>query len=61
MKDVFFQVFPDKHEAIVGTTKEYGLLLETRINRSFLRRTLNEMFPILKKILIKGPALPGQQ
>jgi len=55
-------------EAIIGTTLDYGLIHETRPqlnppggqNRSFLRRTLNEMRPTIDRILAGGPRLPGQ-
>ncbi len=40
-------------EARIGTNLEYGLLLETELNRSFLVRTLNELRSTIKKILTK--------
>ena len=48
-------------EAAVYTTLDYGLYLEMRMNRSFLRRTHNEQLPMLRKILLSGPKLPGQK
>lgn len=39
-----------KHVARVGTPLKYGLYLEFLMNRSYLRRTLIEMRPILKRI-----------
>ncbi len=47
-------------EAIIGTTLDYGLILETRMDRSFLKRTLIEMRPSVNRILKSGPRLPGQ-
>lgn len=52
MKDIFWQ--RDGMGAIVGTTLDYGLILETRMNRSFLRRTYTEMIPVIRQILIQG-------
>ena len=62
MKDIFWEL-RGKDRAIVGTSLDYGLILETRMNRSFLMRTLREMQPALRKILATehgGPRLPGQ-
>lgn len=56
MKDIFWEL-PGGQEAtgaIVGTTLDYGLLLETTMKRSFLRRTLNEVAPKLAGILTTG-------
>jgi hypothetical protein len=51
-KDIFHQlVTPEK--AVVGTTLDYGLILEMKMNRSFLRRTHQEMLPTIRKILTK--------
>lgn len=65
MKDVFWEVRPEEQSARVGTTLDYGLWLEVRMQRSFLRRTLLEIAPQLGVILASpggGPAgpLPGQ-
>ncbi len=65
MKDIFWEVRPEEHSARVGTTLDYGLWLEIRMHRSFLRRTLNEIGDQLGVILASpggGPAgqLPGQ-
>lgn len=57
MKTIFGeirQVAPGVWEGYVGTPLDYGLILETRRNRSFLVRTLNEQRPVVKKIL-SGP------
>ena len=50
-KDIFHEVIsPEK--AVVGTTLDYGLILETRMDRSFLRRTLNENHSNIRRILV---------
>ena len=49
MKDIFFQV--DKNVGRVGTTLDYCLILETRMDRSFLVRTLHEFSPQIRRIL----------
>lgn len=54
MKDVYYEVAASGMRAIVGTTLDYGLLLETVMNRSFLRRTLNEMEGPIRTILTSG-------
>ena len=59
MKDIFWRM-ESKTSAIVGTTLDYGLFLETRMDRSFLRRTYREQLPVIRKILLSGPKLPGQ-
>jgi len=38
-------------EGYVGTPIDYGVILETRMDRSFLRRTLMEEIPALERIL----------
>ena len=43
MKDVFHSHDPSVPVSRIGTTLDYGLFLEVKLNRSFLRRTLNEM------------------
>lgn len=57
MRDIFSElVAPDAaglRKAVVGTTLGYGLRLETKMRRSFLRRTLNEMLPTVQRILLK--------
>lgn len=40
-------------EGIVGTPLDYGLILETRMNRSFLKRTLKEELGKIKKTIGK--------
>jgi hypothetical protein len=54
MKDIFYEVGASGLHAIVGTTLDYGVVLETVMNRSFLRRTLNEMAPQVTRILTSG-------
>jgi hypothetical protein len=43
MKDIFHVHDPSVPVSRIGTTLKYGLLLEVKLNRSFLRRTLMEM------------------
>lgn len=53
--DIFWQrTIGDTPEAIVGTTLDYGLRLELHMNRSFLRRTMNDFLPKIKHILTVG-------
>ena len=52
MKDIFFEV--SGHEARVGTTLDYGLVLETSMNRSFLRRSFIQMQPTITRVLTQG-------
>lgn len=54
MKDVYYEVATSGMRAIVGTTLDYGLLLETIMDRSFLRRTLVEMERPVRDILTRG-------
>jgi len=56
MKTVFsyVQPFGKAVEGYVGTPLDYGLILETKMNRSFLVRTLNEQRGRITKILT-GP------
>lgn len=61
MKDIFWRMEDQGESAIVGTTLDYGLLLEVKMQRSFLRRTLLEQQPMIRTILLAGPALPGQR
>lgn len=66
MKDIFYEMRSDA-TAIVGTTLDYGLVLETRMNRSFLRRTFRQLLPSLRTVLTAGKGggqtvdLPGQE
>ena len=53
MKDVFFR-FEDEETVVVGVSLDYGLILETRMDRSFLVRTLNELRPAIIRILTGG-------
>lgn len=48
------EVSPGCFEGYIGTPLDYGLILETRMNRSFLRRTLNESMADIRAIL-SGP------
>ncbi len=43
VKSIFHHHDPQRVESRIGTPLKYGLILETRMDRSFLRRTLNEM------------------
>jgi len=53
MKDIFSDMTGPLN-CIVGTSLKYGVELELKMNRSFLRRTLWEMQPILADILTRG-------
>lgn len=58
MKTIFDDVKRDSEgnwDGYVGTPLDYGLILEVRMNRSFLARTLNEESGRIKQIL-SGPA-----
>jgi len=59
MKDIFYEVQGD--EARVGTTLDYGLILELFRDREFLRRTLREMRPQITRILTVGQTNDGAQ
>ena len=57
MKTVFSYVRPISRtvvEGFIGTPLDYGLILETKMNRSFLVRTLNEQRGRITKLLV-GP------
>ena len=62
MKDIFWDLDERLGRARVGTTLDYGLRLEIRMQRSFLRRTLLESQRQLAVILVTdaGGRLPGQ-
>ena len=49
---------PGGWEGVVGTPLHYGLILETKMDRSFLLRTLNENQMLINKILT-GPIVGG--
>ena len=49
-QNVFMQM-TGKLTGMVGTPLEYGLILETKLDRSFLERTLNEELGTIKKII----------
>jgi hypothetical protein len=57
MRDIFGDVretSPGVWDGFVGTTLDYGLILETRLERSFLVRTLNEERESIARVL-SGP------
>jgi hypothetical protein len=57
MKTIFSHVVQTKKglwDGFVGTPLDYGVILETKMNRSFLRRTLNEQRSTIMAIL-SGP------
>lgn len=61
MKDIFWESRGER-EAIVGTTLDYGAVLELgRLKRSFLQRTLREEQGRIRRILLNGKRLPGQE
>ncbi len=41
------------YDAYIGTPLDYGVILELKLNRSFLRRTLNEERATIQKMLSK--------
>ena len=62
MKDVFHVHDNDNPlhpSSKIGTTLKYGLLLEVAMNRSFLRRTLNELRSRILQILQGGGSVGG--
>lgn len=52
-KDIFWRYATFGNEVQVGTTLDYGAILETSqgLKRGFLRRTLNENLPTFRKFL----------
>jgi hypothetical protein len=50
-KDIFWEKTKGGNGAIVGTTLDYGLILELYRDRSFILRTFNKLRPQLSKIL----------
>lgn len=62
MKDIFSRVDERGSEIVgsVATTLDYGLILETKRDRSFLVRTLNEISGPLTRILTAGPGGGGR-
>ena len=50
------EISPGVIEGYVGTPQKYGLILETRMDRSFLVRTLNEELGILRSFMT-GPII----
>ena len=59
MKDIFFAQSSSPLVYQVGTTLDYGLILETRMNRSFILRTFNEERNNIRTILTQGRGVPG--
>lgn len=59
MKDVFFHYDDQEVAAIIGITLGYGLILETKMDRSFLRRTFLELHQQILLILTGGPSGGG--
>jgi hypothetical protein len=62
MKDIFSRVDVKGNEIVgtVGTTLDYGLILETEMDRSFLVRTLRELRSPLTRILTEGAGGGGR-
>jgi hypothetical protein len=57
MKTVFSDVkeeIPGMINGYVGTPLDYGLILELRLNRKFLTRTLDEEYDMIEQLLL-GP------
>lgn len=52
--EVVLEVSPGIFQGYVGTPLDYGLILETRMNRSFLVRSYNESLTDIRRILT-GP------
>lgn len=54
MKDIFWQM-DGETDAIVGTTLDYGAVLElsNRLDRSYLRRSLRENYGKIRSILLQ--------
>lgn len=52
MKDIFWDK-PEQLRRIIGTSLDYGLWLEVSLDRSFLRRTLNEERNFVAKMLTR--------
>jgi hypothetical protein len=58
MKSIFGEVKVDRAngniDGFIGTPLDYGVILELRMNRSFLKRTLDEEQERIKKVLGKS-------
>jgi hypothetical protein len=54
MKSIFVKHFPDQLMSRIGTNLKYGAILEFQMDRSYLRRTLNEMRGQVLKIIQSG-------
>lgn len=57
MRTIFTHVVsitPDIHDGYIGTPIDYGLILETQMNRSFLKRTFFENW-VKMVAIVKGP------
>lgn len=55
MKDIFWDFDKGQMRVRIGTTLDYGLYLETRLDRSFLRKTFNRMLPWIRLIFTEHP------
>lgn len=56
MKDIFDEVFSPRKgvwDGAVGTTLDYGLILELRMDREFLKKTLEQQRNNITRILTK--------
>lgn len=54
MRDIFCELSKDGKTVWVGTTLDYGLILESKMDRSFLVRTLREMEPDIRNLMTAG-------
>lgn len=50
----YYREQPHGFTGYVGTPLDYGFILETKLDRSFLKRTLEEEMPTIKRVLT-GP------
>ena len=53
LRDSIIKGFVSPQTMMVGTSKKYGALLETKLDRSFIRRTLNEQMGVVGAIFRK--------
>lgn len=56
LKDVFWDFNQNQLVVRVGVTLEYGLILEVKLGRSFLRRSLNEALPWISLMFTSNPS-----
>lgn len=54
MKDIYWVVNDKALEGRAGTTLDYGIILELKMDRSFLIRTWNEMKTYVVSVLLHG-------